>query len=66
MSEKIPKIDTKYIVMDDEAMVSIQDLSADNFNLQNFIDDLAVDRVADEEADGKIIMLNQRLKNKES
>jgi len=31
---------------------------------QNFNDDLAVDRAANDEADGKVIMLNQHLKNK--
>ena len=30
----------------------------------DFIKDLQIDRMADEETDGKIIMLNQRLKNK--
>ena len=41
-----------------------EDREAMTHQNSNFINDLAIDRVADEEADGKIIMLNQRLKNK--
>ena len=43
---------------------SAEDREAMTHENSNFINDLAIDRVADEEADGKIIMLNQRLKNK--
>jgi len=40
MSKQLKKNDTEYLVIDDEAIVSIQESSADNFNLQNFIDQL--------------------------
>ena len=40
MTKQIKKIDTDHLAIDDEAMVLIQDSFSDNFNLQNFIDEL--------------------------
>ena len=41
-----------------------EDREAMTHQNQDWINDLAVDRAANDEADGKVIMLNQRLKNK--
>ena len=40
MSESIKDINSGDLIVDDETMVSIKDSSVNNFNLQNFIDDL--------------------------
>jgi methyl-accepting chemotaxis protein len=40
MSEQIKKIDTENQVVDNESIVAVQDSSVDNFNFQNFINEL--------------------------